>query len=126
MKLQNLFTINIFFAIFFGVSCALFPGWVFQLYGLSADAAAIWTCRLVGGSILGFATLMWFGRKAASIDARRAIALALLGQDAVGFIASLEIQLKGIVNSFGWLSLALYAVLALGYAYFLFIRPQAS
>ena len=126
MKLQNLFTINIFFAIFFGVSCALFPGWVFRLYGLPADAAAIWTCRLVGGSILGFATLMWFGRKAASIDARRAIALALFGQDSVGFIASLEIQLKGIVNIFGWLSLALYAVLALAYAYFLFIRPQAS
>jgi hypothetical protein len=126
MKLQNLFTINLIFAIIFGVSCAVFPSWVFQLYGLPADASAIWVCRLVGGSILGYATLMWFGRKAASLDARRAIALALFAQDSVGLIASLEIQLKGIVNLFGWFSLALYAVLALAYAYFLFIRPQAS
>jgi hypothetical protein len=126
MKLRHLFTINIFFALFFGVSCALFPRWVFQLYGLTADAAAIWTTRLVGGSILGYATLMWFGRKAASAEARWAIALALLIQDAIGFLASLEIQLTGAVNLFGWLSLTLYAVLALAYAFFLSVRPQDS
>jgi hypothetical protein len=126
MKLRHLFTINLFFAIFFGLACSLLPGWVFRLYGLAADEAAIWTARLVGGSILGYATLMWFGRKAASGEARRAIALALLAQDAIGCVASIEIQLKGNVNVFGWFSLALYGVLALAYTYFLFIRPEDS
>jgi hypothetical protein len=126
MKLRHLFTVNLFFAIFFGVSCSLFPRWVFQLYGLAADDGAIWATRLVGGSILGYATLMWFGRKAASGEARRAIALALLAQDAIGCVASIEIQLKGSVNVFGWFSLALYGVLALAYAYFLFVRPEDS
>jgi hypothetical protein len=126
MKLTHLFTLNLFFAIFFGVSCFLFPYWVYQLYGLVGDDAAIWTARLVGGSILGFATLMWFGRKAASRDARRAIALALLIQDTIGFLASLEIQLTGKTNAFGWLSLALYGVLAFAYAFFLFLRPEDS
>jgi hypothetical protein len=126
MKLRNLFTINLFLAIFFGIACSLFPRWVFQLYGLTADEAAIWTARLVGGSILGFATLMWFGRKTASPEARRAIALALLAQDAIGCVASIEIQLTGKVNVFGWFSLALYGVLALAYAFFLFVRPEDS
>jgi len=126
MKLRHLFTINIFFAVFFGLSCSLFTGWVFRLYGLPPDPAAAWACRLAGGSILGFAALMGFGRKTASREARRAIALALLIQDTVGFLASLEIQLTGTVNAFGWPSLALYGVLALGYAFFLFVRPQDS
>jgi hypothetical protein len=126
MKLRHLFTINLIIAIFFGVSCALLPRWVFQLYGLTAGDEAIWTARLVGGSILGYATLMWFGRTAASGAARRAIALALLTQDAIGFVASLEFQLTGKVNVFGWLSLALYGVLALAYAFLLFLRPQDS
>jgi len=126
MKLQNLFTINLFIAVFFGLSCSLFAGWVLQLYGLMPNDAAIWTTRLVGGSILGFASLMWFGRKSASADARRAIALALLIQDIVGFIASIEIQLGGIMNALGWSNPALYGLLALGYAYFLYIRPNAS
>jgi hypothetical protein len=126
MKLQHLFTINLVFAIFFGISCSLFAGWVLQMYGLVPDDGAIWTTRLVGGSILGFATLMWFGRKSTSVDARRAIALALLIQDTVGFVASMEIQLSGSVNTIGWSSPILYGFLALGYAYFLYIRPSSS
>ena len=126
MKLRHFFTINLFFAAFFGITCSLFPGWALQLYGLATDAAANWTTRLVGGSILGFATLMWFGRKAATIDSRRAIALALLAQDAIGCVASLEIQLSGSINAFGWSNPILYGFLALGYAYFLFVRPSDS
>jgi len=126
MKLQSLFTVNIFFAIFFGVSCTFFPIFVFQLYGLVPNDSSIWVSRLLGGAILGYATLMWFGRKSDSREARRAIALALLIQDTVGFVASLIFQLTGEVNYFGWLSTALYALLALAYAIFLFIRQSDS
>ncbi len=124
MKLRHLFTINIFFAIFFGASCALFPAFVFQLYGLSTNGAGIWATQLLGGALLGYATLMAFGRAAASVEARRAIAVALLIQDTIGCIGSLVFQLQGEVNGFGWFSLALYGVLALAYAFFLFVRPQ--
>jgi hypothetical protein len=126
MKLQHLFTINLVIAIFFGISCSLFAGWVLQMYDLVPNDGAIWTTRLVGGSILGFASLMWFGRKTTSVDTRRPIALALLIQDAIGFVASMEIQLSGSVNAIGWSSPILYGLLALGYAYFLYIRPSAS
>jgi hypothetical protein len=88
MKLRRLFFINIFFAAFFGLSCTFFPRFVFQLYGVVPDEAAIWLARLVGGSILGLGTLMWFGTKTASVDTRKAIALALLIQDGIGCVAS--------------------------------------
>lgn len=126
MKLRHLFMINLIFAAFFGVSCSLFPRWVFQLYGLAYNDGGIWATRLVGGSILGFATLMWFGRKTAYVETRKAIALALFVQDAIGFAASIEIQLTGSVNTFGWFSLALYGLLAFAYVFFLFVRPQDS
>jgi len=124
MKLKHMFTINLFIAVFFGVSCALFPRWAFHLYGLAPDQAAIWMARTLGGSILGFATLMWFGRRAASDETRRTIALALLVQDTFGFFASVEIQLTGSINALGWSNLILYGGLALAYAFFLFIRPK--
>ena len=125
MKLQHLFAVNIVFAVFFGGSCSLVPRWVFGLYGLVPDEAAIWTARLVGGSILGFATLMWFGVKVTFVDTRMAIARALLVQDAIGCIASLAFQLTGTVNTFGWFSLGLYGILAMAYAFFLFARPES-
>lgn len=94
-----------------------------QLYGLAADEASVWATRLVGGSILGYATLMWFGRRTSSADARMAIAVALLVQDAIGFLASLEIQFSGEMNWIGWSNPNLYLLLAIGYAYFIFIGP---
>jgi hypothetical protein len=124
MKLKHLFTINIFFALFFGMSCVFFAGWALKLYGLAPEPGALWTTRLAGGSILAFATLMGFGRKSDSVKARRAIALALLIQDSVGFAASLIIQLGGSVNALGWSNPVLYGALVLGYAYFLFVRPD--
>ncbi len=126
MKLKHLFTINIFFSIFFGVACVFFAGWTIGIYGLAPDVASLWTTRLAGGSILGFATLMWFGRKSESKDTRWAIALALLVQDGVGFVASLLAQLSGSVNALGWSNPVLYGLLALGYAYFLFIKPESA
>jgi hypothetical protein len=123
MKLQHLFTINFPIAIFFGLTCALLPSWAMSLYGLHTDGATIWATRLVGGSILGFASLMWFGRTSRLIELRRSIAVALLIQDAIGLIASLEIQLKGGINTLGWSNPLLYGLLGLGYAWFLFVRP---
>jgi len=58
--------------------------------------------RLIGGSILGYASLMWFGSKRESAKTRRAIALALFFQDSIGLAGSLEIQLSGKMNFLGW------------------------
>ncbi len=126
MKLKHLFAVNIFFSIFFGVSCAFFAGWVIRLYGLAPDVGSLWTTRLIGGAILGFASLMWFGIKTAAIEARRAIALALFIQDVVGFAASLLAQLSGSMNALGWSNPLLYGILALAYACFLFAKPDAA
>jgi hypothetical protein len=125
MRLKQLFTINIFIAVPIGLSCVLLPGWVLQLYGLVPDDTSIWVTRLVGGSILGFASLMWFGRRSESIQARKAIALALFIQDIIGLVASIEIQMRGSINFLGWpLNILTYGFLALGYAYFYFFKPS--
>jgi hypothetical protein len=124
MNLRRLFSINVGLALLFGLSCALVPRQVCAAYGLTADSAAVWTSRLLGGSLLGFATLMWFGWRSASVEARRAIALALLVQDSVGLLASLAIQLSGQMALVGWSNIVLYGLLAAGYAYFLVAAPS--
>jgi hypothetical protein len=124
MKLRHFFTINIFIAIFFSLTCTLLPRQLFILYGLPLDEAGVWVTRLVGGSILGYATLMGFGRKTSSVESRRAIAIALLVQDTIGLLASIEIQLSGKMGFIGWSNPILYLLLASGYAYFVFVKPS--
>ena len=125
MKLRQLFIFNLFIAFPIALMCIIFPVWTFGLYDLVPDPGSIWVTRLIGGSILGYASLMWFGSKSDAIKTRRAIALALLIQDSFGLLASLEIQFSGKMNFLGWpLNVLTYGLLALGYAYFTFIKLE--
>ena len=125
MKLRHLFIINLFFAVSIALLCILVPRWSIRLVGLVPEAGSVWVTRLLGGSILGYASLMWFGSKTESVKTRRAIALALFIQDSVGFVGSLVIQLSGEVNFLGWpLNVLTYGLLTIGYAYFYFIKPE--
>jgi hypothetical protein len=124
MSLRRLFTINVVLAVFFGVTCTLTPRQLCNGYGLPLDAAGVWTTRLLGGSLLGLATLMWFGRRSASAETRRAIALALLIQDCVGLFASLAIQVGGTMALIGWSNVILYGLLVVGYGYYALVAPS--
>jgi hypothetical protein len=124
MGLRHLLSVNVFLAGFFGLTCALVPRELCQAYGLPLDAAGVWVSRLLGGSLLGLSTLMWFGSRSSSAEVRRAIAVALLIQDTVGLLASLGIQLGGAINAVGWSNIVLYGLLAGGYGYFLLLRPD--
>ena len=116
-------SLNVFLAAFFGLACALVPRQLCQAYGLPLDAAGVWATRLLGGSLLGLSTLMWFGSRSPSPETRRAIAVALVIQDSVGLVASLSAQLNSAMNAVGWSNIVLYGILAGGYAYFLVLRP---
>lgn len=124
MKLRQLFSINLVIAILIGGTCTFLAGPLLRIYGIVPDDASIWVTRLVGGSILGFATLMAYGRRVEVVQTRRAIALALLVQDVIGLGASLIFQFTGKVNFLGWpLNILTYGILAAGYAYFYILRP---
>jgi len=126
MSLRRLFSINFFLALVMGLTCLLLPRQLFRIYGLILGPPGVWTTRLLGGALLGFAALMWFGWRSASPEARRAIAMALLIQNVTGFLASLEFQLSEQVGRIGWSNLALFLLLALGYGCFLFLKPSRA
>ena len=125
MKLNTLMVINAIVAAVFGIAFVLVPAQVIPLYGITVDAPLKFVGQLYGVSLVGFAFLTWSARNATDSDARRAIVLALFVSDGVGFIVALIGQLAGVVNSFGWLTVALYLLLALGFGYFQFARPAS-
>jgi len=123
MKLRTLMLVNAIVALIFGVAFVVAPGQTMALYLISADAPLRLTGQLLGGSLVSFAVLTWLARNAGDSEARRAILLSLFVGDAVGFVVSLIGQLGGVLNSLGWLNVAIYLVLALGFAYFAFMKP---
>ena len=59
-------------------------------------------------------------------EARQAVVLGNLVGDVVGFVVILMGQLAGIANALGWSNVAIYLVLALGFAYVQFMQPCSA
>lgn len=126
MTLRNLFIINVVIALFFGLSLALAPALLVSFYGVTLSQAGIWVARLWGAASLGYAVVTWFTRNAEESEARRAIVLGQFVHTTIGFIVSLLAQLSGVMNPLGWSIVVIYLLLALGYAYFQFVKPGGS
>lgn len=126
MKLSLIMIINAIVALIFGVAFVLAPTATGSLYGLEPDEPLKYIVQLFGAALLSIGVLTWLAKNAAESDTLRAIVLALFVGNAVGFIVALMGQLAGVVNALGWLSVAIYLVLALGYGYFQFIKPSAA
>jgi hypothetical protein len=82
--------------------------------------------QLFGAALIGYAVVNWFARNAKGDEALRAIILANLVADTVGFIVALLGQLSGLTNALGWFTVVIYLLLALGFGYFQFVKPSSS
>ena len=126
MKLGNLFAVNAVIAGLFGLAFIFAPAQLLARYGLVVDAGFGLVAQLFGAALVGYAILTWLVRKVGDSEARRAIVLALFISDGVAFVLALMAQLKGLVTPLGWSTVAIYLLLALGFAYFHFAKPSEA
>jgi len=95
------------------------PNFIYSIFGATLAAGGVFAAREYGASMMGILMLTWFVRNSQESDARWAIILALFVYDAIGVIVTLVAILSGALNAMGWLIVALYLFLALGFGYFL-------
>lgn len=128
MKPRYLFIANAVISLGFGGSLVLASSQLASLFGVNVELtqAGIALNRLFGAAIVGYGLLTWLARNTADSEARRAIVLALFVTHALGFIVAVLAQLSGMASALGWLIVAIYLLLALGYGYFQFVKPGAS
>jgi hypothetical protein len=126
MKLSNWLTIAAVVAVVFGLAFVLVTGPLLSFYGITLDKAGTLVAQLFGAALIGFAVLNWFARGVTDREARQAILLANLASDTVGFVMALIGQLAGVANALGWSTVAIYLLLALGFAYFQFMKPSTA
>jgi len=126
MKLGLWFTINAVIAVLFGLGFILMPAQLLSLYAVELPVQGIFVAQLYGCALLGFGIITGMLRNATPSSGEvRAVLLGLLVSELLGFAFSLWYQLQGMANSLGWLTVVLYLVLGLGFAYFYFKKPAA-
>jgi hypothetical protein len=126
MKLHDLLTFHALGALLMGVGFGLAPAALLSLYGVTIGPGGIAIARLFGASHIGIGLLAWLARTAAASQAMRAIVIGYGTGTAVGFVVALLAQLSAVMNAFGWSAVGIYLLLALGYGYFLLVKPGAG
>jgi hypothetical protein len=126
MKLNYLLVVSAAIAAVFGVVFVVVPGPVASIYGIALDKAGELVAQLFGAALIGFAVLNWLARDVTDPKGQQAVVLSNLVGDVVGLVVILIGQLSGIANALGWTSVALYLLLALGFAYIQFMGPRRA
>jgi hypothetical protein len=126
MKLKVLFIITAIISIVFGVVFVLIPWQLYSLYGIESGAGLNYMGQLFGAALIALGLISWQSRNAADSDARKAIILTFFIADGIGFVIALIGQLNEVVGSLGWLTVAIYFLLAVGFGYFQFSKPRSS
>ena len=126
MKLSNLLVVAAVIGAVFGVGFVVASGPVLGIYGITLDKAGTLVAQLFGALLIGLATLNWFARNVTDPEARQAVVLGNLVGDVVGFVVILIGQLSGIANAIGWSNVAIYLVLALGFAYVQLMQARSD
>ncbi len=126
MRLSTILTIASVLALAFGLAFHLAPGPMLAQYAIRADATDLLMSRFFGAALVYLGLLIVLARRVTTPEAQWALALGgVLGSPLVGLAVALWGQLSDAVNALGWLTVAIYLLLALGYGYILAAKPRA-
>jgi hypothetical protein len=120
MKLETFLTIAAIIAIAFGLGFVAAPALMLTQYGIVASPGTTIMARFFGAVLLNLGFVLFFARHVIEPVTRTGIVRGSLIGAVLGLLVAIHGQRIGAVNALGWSSVAVYAFLVLGYAYFAF------
>ena len=126
MRLGTLLRLAGLLALAFGIGFLFAPARVLAMYGVAAEPTVVLMARFFGSALIQLGLVFYLIRDVSDPTTRRGVVLGSFLGTLAGFVVSLTAQFWGLVNSFGWSSVAIYGLLLLGYGSFVFGRPQAT
>ncbi len=122
MKISGWMAAKAVIVVVFGIGFALVPAFMGSIYAMELSPAGALMARLFGAAFIFEGLVLWLARNEAD-KTLRAIAVAVVVSNTVGFVVALLATLGGVMNTLGWLPVGLYLVFGLAFAYFLFSKP---
>lgn len=132
MKLKHLMITNAILFIALGIAFALYAPIMINAYGMldlsGAGGAEYWFtasfARLLGAVFFGYGFLLWavqdlVAKALLTPDKTQRIVLGILLGNVVGLFVAVTQQWQVWINLAGWITIGIFGLLVLGYAYFL-------
>jgi hypothetical protein len=126
MPLGTLLRLAGLLALGFGLGFLFAPAKVLSLYGVAAEPAVVLMARFFGAALVQVGLVLYMIRDVSDPVTRRGVVIGSFLGSLAGFVVALTAQFWGLVNSFGWSTVAIYGVLLLGYGSFIFGTPRST
>ncbi len=124
MNLRNLYLINMVVTLIFALALLLGPATVLGVYNMRTGSSENLEAQFLGAALILPALISWFAKDLTDMSARQGIGLSLFIFNVVVFVVSLLGTLSGAMRSAGWSAVIIFLLLALGFGYFQFMRPN--
>ena len=117
--MKTLFLVYLIVEAAFGIGFLFAPSLLMGPLGSTLDETSITFARLFGSLIISIPVLLFFVRKSASTEFKRAVVYSIFLYLLISTIILLITQLKGLMNSMGWGIVALHLGFMLWFGYYI-------
>ncbi len=117
--MNTLFLVYLIAEVIFGIGFLLFPGFMMDPMGVTLDETSTTFARLFGSLIISIPVLLFFVRKSASIEFRKAVVYCAFTYLLLSTIILLITQLKGLMNPLGWGIVMIHFIFMVWFGYYL-------
>ena len=123
MRLRSLLLLAGVIALGFGLAFLIAPRPMLGLYGIARDPGIVLMSRFFGAALVQLGMVLYLIRDVGDLRTQRGVVIGSFLGSVAGLVVALTGQFWGVVNQFGWSSVAIYGLLTLGYGSFMFGRP---
>lgn len=123
MRLRTLLLIGGLLGLVFGTGFLLAPRPMLTLYGVVAEPSVVLLARFFGAALVQVGLVFYLIRDVGDPKTQRGVIIGSFIGSVAGLVVALTGQFWGLVNQFGWSTVAIYGLLTLGYGSFMFGRP---
>jgi hypothetical protein len=126
MRLSTLLLIGGLLGLAFGLGFLLVPRPMLTLYGVPTDPSIVLMARFFGAALVQLGLVLYLIREVGDPRTQRGVVIGSFIGSVAGLVVALTGQFWGLVNQFGWSTVAIYGLLTLGYGSIMFGRPAAT
>jgi hypothetical protein len=126
MPLRTLLLIAGILGLVFGLGFLLLPRPMLSLYGVPTDPSVVLMARFFGAALVQVGLVLYLIRDVGDPRTQRGVVIGSFIGSLAGLVVALTGQFWGLVNQFGWSTVAIYALLTFGYGSIMFGRPAST
>ena len=123
MSYKILFVLNALVAVIVGAAFLFVPDRMLGLFETDAYAATVLMARFFGSAMVALGLVLWFAM-GADANVQKGMGWALFISAILGLVVNVLGIANGVIRSNGWITVIVYVLFALLYAFMLFLQPR--